>query len=140
MRTRMKAVTAFAASAALLAFSVPAYGANSTAEETFSPQHDVICVSTIGRPFAATSSAVGVFGEVECNYSPDIAVTTVQLQRIVNGAWTNYGNAVSSSSTAVYLSIYDGAGAPSGCHRFRGRIHREGFHGTWGYTTKSAHL
>lgn len=113
--------------------SVPAHASVPT---TVTPLHDIVCVSTIGIPFEATATAVGVIGEVECNYSPDIAVTTVQLQKSVNGTWQNFGNPVSSSSTATYLSIYDGAPGSSDCHRYRGRIHREAFHHNWGYTTK----
>jgi hypothetical protein len=133
MRRRRLTASLFAALMLLTITSVPAHASVPT---TVTPLHDVVCISTIGTPFKATATAVGVIGEVECNYSPDAAVTTVQLQRIVNGVFQNFGNPVSSSSTATYLSIYDGAGVSSGCHRFRGRIHREAFHGTWGYTTK----
>ena len=133
MRRRRLTASLFATLMALTLTSVPAHASVPT---TVTPLHDVVCTSTIGTPFKATAAAVGVYGEVRCNFSPDIAVTTVQLQRIVNGVWQNFGNPVSSSSTATSLSIYDGASVSSDCHRFRGRIHREAFHHNWGYTTK----
>lgn len=133
MRSRRLIASLFAALMLLTLTSVPTHASVPT---TVAPLHDVVCTSTIGKPFKATTTAVGVYGEVRCNYSPDVAVTTVQLQRIYNGVWQNFGSPVSSSSTATYLRIYDGAGAPSGCTDFRGRIHREAFHHNWGSTTK----
>ena len=99
-------------------------------------QHDVVCVLSIDAPAKVSSTAVGVWGRVRCNSSVDAANTTVQLQKIVNGVWTNFGNPTSISDTGPELDIYDGAPGSPGCNSYRGRIHREAYHGNWGYTTK----
>lgn len=98
-------------------------------------QHDIVCTMTIGRPYKVSGTSVRTDGTVRCNYSPDAANTTVQLQILEGSSWRNYGNPYTTSSTGVNLYPYDSAGMLTGCNYYRGRLHREAFHGNWGSNT-----
>jgi hypothetical protein len=101
------------------------------------PQHDVVCVLTIGSPWKNSGGAMVVNGQVECNDAVDVASTTIQLQyKNSSGNWVYYGNPVTSSSTAAFLNINDSAGSLSGCRWYRGVLARSAFHGNWADTRK----
>ncbi|MGH3734092.1 MAG: hypothetical protein ACRDT6_00430 [Micromonosporaceae bacterium] len=62
----------------------------------------------------------------------DIAYTYITVQIRENGSWRNYGNATSTNSTSARLILTDGAPLKRGTWAYRGRIHREAYHGNWG--------
>lgn len=94
------------------------------------PQHAVSCVGSVNPP-TRTTTAVSVSGAVECNSSVDVANTYFTVQIYDNG-WRDYGKAFVTSSTSATLIMSDGAPLKSGTWSYRGRIHREAFHGSWG--------
>lgn len=100
-----------------------------------SEMHNVVCSTAVRTPIAIGTS-VNASGTWRCNASPDIALTTIVVQIRENGSWRDYGNASTSASTAPNGNMSDGAPAKAGCWDYRGRITREGFHHTWGITTK----
>jgi len=94
-------------------------------------QHDITCMGDVNPP-TKSGSAVSVTGAVECTGSVDLANTYITVQILENGAWRNYGNVTTTSSTTRTLILSDGATLKPGAWSYRGRIHREAFHGTWG--------
>jgi hypothetical protein len=100
------------------------------------PQHDVVCTTSIGGARANGTTGVVVSGTVRCNASVDVAVTTIQLQIYEGGQWRLYGNSSSTASTAANINISDSAARKPGCWAYRGVITREAFHHNWGTTTK----
>jgi len=54
---------------------------------------------------------------------------TIQIRE--NGSYRNYGTRFETTSTSRTLIMSDGAPRKAGCFYYRGRIHREGFHGNW---------
>ena len=102
--------------------------------------HSILCSGDVNVPTYSSGTAVGVSGAVECWVVPgtgpgtasvDIADTYITVQIYENGAWRNYGNPTYTSSTAKTLILTDGAPGKKGTWKYRGRIHREAFHGTW---------
>lgn len=93
--------------------------------------HNVTCTGDVNPP-TRSGNAVSVSGAVECTGSVDVANTYITVQIYENGAWRNYGNVTSTSSTARTLILSDGATLKPGTWQYRGRIHREAFHGNWG--------
>ncbi|RXR23776.1 hypothetical protein EQW78_10660 [Oerskovia turbata] len=95
------------------------------------PLHDVVCSISIDPPSMITGSAVGAYGRVRCNASPDVAITSIQLQIYRNGKWSNFGTGVDQATTQPNFGFSDTAGAAAGCFYYRAQMVREAFHGTW---------
>lgn len=93
--------------------------------------HDVTCVGEVNAP-TKTATAVSVSGAVEGTGPVDVANTYIAVQILEGGTWRNYGNVTSTSSTSRTLILSDGATLKPGTWQYRGRIHREAFHGNWG--------
>lgn len=94
-------------------------------------QHNVVCSADVNS-VTRTTTAVSVSAAVTCNGSVDVAYTSLTVQIFENGSWRNYGVPFETSATGPTLIMSDGAPLKSGTWSYRGRIHREAFHGTWG--------
>jgi len=120
----------------LVVVALVGLSASSAQAGVVTPQHDVVCTTTIDTPTANGLTGVVVNGRVRCNASPDVASTTIQLQIYEGGQWLLYGNPSSTASTQPNINISDTAGRKQGCWAYRGVITREAFHHNWGTTTK----
>jgi len=95
-----------------------------------SPYHIITCKWVdMGAPFHNGATAVGANVRVQCSDRLDDANTQSQLQVSINGQMQDYGNPVTSYSTATVITVYDGAAGKSGCYYYRVKGSHFGQHG-----------
>ncbi len=133
-------ISAVALTCALITSGTAVASATTTtdADPDVTPLHDVVCSIEIDTPKMITATAVGANGRVRCNASPDVAITSIQLQIYRDGRWSNFGTGVDSASVQPNFGFSDTAGAAVGCYSYRAQMVREAFHGTWGTSAKTS--
>lgn len=130
------------ASATMAAAMILSGGAAASAADDPTPDmavmHDVVCSIEIDTPKMITATAVGANGRVRCNASPDVAITSIQLQIYRDGRWSNFGTGRDLTTTQPNFGFSDTAGAAVGCYSYRAQMVREAFHGTWDTSAKTS--
>lgn len=94
------------------------------------PDHNITCHWVdIGTPYRSGPTAVGANVRVDCSDRLDDANTQSQLQISINGQMQDYGQPVTSYSTATTIVVYDGAPGKDGCYYYRVKGSHFGQHG-----------